>query len=162
MPTVPRGQRPEDHVKEENPSPRFLSEGEKSVLDKYKDEVQSTELEAYAKKLEADKKVYEDELKASRLQLKKLRKTSLSKATIAKTMGTMSITSLMTLVIYYVMVKLVYRPALRPGDDTLNPKLRGRRKRRRPAQEEESPLALGPARTEFVVEQPVKKRTRVR
>lgn len=144
---------------------QVLSSEEMSILDKFKDEIAASQVEASVKLIQAEKVAVEQALKDSQLQLKKLRKGKANKTVLIQTM---SVSAIATLIMYFILARVFHRPLpnLKLGSPAEGEPRR--RKRRRPSTYEGAstnvPIALPPGREVFaeplLEAQPVRKRAR--
>lgn len=146
----------EDYIK------HFLTPAERTILDKFKDEIAATEVEDNVKLIKAEKVAMEQALKDSQLQLKRLRKGKANKTVLIQTM---SVSAIATLIMYLILSRVFHRPVPSLQLESPTPRLKRRRKRRQyEGTSTNEPLALPPGREAFAEPlkeaQPVRRRTK--
>jgi len=145
----------------ENPIEAALpTEAERSILEKYKDEIKDMELQKVIANLEAIKQEQDKNLALARAESRKLKTTKKKRATM---MQTMSLSAVFTLLTYIILARVFGRPV--PNLELTQPKRRLRKGRRRERAEEQAssgPIAaLAPPLGDPIPEARVRNRQRV-
>lgn len=110
----------------------FLSPGEKTILEKYKDEAAASEMEAGIKELQ---RVQQDLQAELRKRDQELRQVKRSRRKSAGMVQTFSLSAIATILVYLIVSKIFHRPI--PTMELVDPSrmVRGKRKRRRRAED---------------------------